>query len=307
MDNNFLQIADWLVAVWQDWQVLIRIILILLIGVIVWWILRVSVQRLVRGVVSGVKGRAGATDTKALESSPMAEARLIQRTRTIGSVLTNLITWGTSVVILMMVLSELGVAISALIAGAGFAGAALGFGAQSLVKDVISGIFIVFEDQYGVGDSVDLGQATGMIEAVGLRVTQVRDLEGTLWYVRNGEILRVGNKSEGWSLVVLDLGLPYQTNLTKAREVISKAAESVAASDLYRKVVIGKPEVWGLQAISGDQVIIRVVQQVRPSSTDALARELREKIKIALDAAKLPMSNPAAPIHIEVDGKTVKN
>jgi small conductance mechanosensitive channel len=112
-----------------------------------------------------------------------------------GSVLANIITWTVFTLAVTMILSELGVAVGALIAGAGIIGAAIGFGAQNLVRDFLSGLFIVLEDQYGVGDRVDLGEASGVVENVGLRVTKLRDSKGTVWFVRNGEILRVGNLS----------------------------------------------------------------------------------------------------------------
>jgi small conductance mechanosensitive channel len=198
------------------------------------------------------------------------------------------------------------VAVGALVAGAGILGAAVGFGAQSLVRDLISGLFIVFEDQYGVGDSVDLGQATGVVESVGLRVTQVRDVSGVLWYVRNGEVVRVGNQSQGWSRVVLDIPLAYSAPQEKARDVILKAAQSVSVDNAFTKQLMGEPEIWGIEILSGEQVVLRVVQQVGPSHADAVARELRARIKAALDKNKIAMATTATPIHVEISGKAVK-
>lgn len=180
--------AQWITTVWQDWSTLIRIVLILIGAVILRSLLLVSVRKVVKGIVSGANNKSGTTGA-------LAQARLVQRAKTMGSVLGNLITWTVYTIAVTMLLSELGVAVGALIAGAGIIGAALGFGAQNLVRDLLSGLFIVLEDQYGVGDKVDLGEASGTVENVGLRVTQLRDSKGTLWYVRNGEILRVGNSS----------------------------------------------------------------------------------------------------------------
>ena len=177
-------------AFWDQWHTPLRIVLILIGTVLVRWIALILVKRVIRGIEDGTRNhKNGKSD------SPIAKARVVQRAKTMGSVLGNLITWTLILFAAGSVLSELGIAIGALIASAGILGAALGFGAQSLVRDLISGMFIIFEDQFGVGDSVDLGQANGVIETVGLRVTQVRDVSGTLWYVRNGEILRVGNSS----------------------------------------------------------------------------------------------------------------
>ena len=183
----------WWGAVWDVWHTPIRILAILVGAVVVRSLLLLSVKRVIRGIISGMNGKA------AIAAGLVQNARVVQRASTLGSVLSNFFTWTVVLVALSSVLSELGVAVGALVAGAGILGAAVGFGAQSLVRDLISGLFIVFEDQYGVGDSVDLGQATGIVESVGLRVTQVRDVSGVLWYVRNGEILRVGNSSHSSS------------------------------------------------------------------------------------------------------------
>lgn len=180
--------AAWFAEVWQDWSTLIRIILIFVFAVVIRALLLLSVKRVVSQIVSGAKSRVNSTGA-------VARARVVQRAKTMGSVLANIITWSIFTLAVTMILSELGVAVGALIAGAGIIGAAIGFGAQNLVRDFLSGLFIVLEDQYGVGDKVDLGEASGVVEAVGLRVTKLRDSKGTVWFVRNGEILRVGNLS----------------------------------------------------------------------------------------------------------------
>lgn len=276
--------------IWGEWGFAIRIALIVVGLFVIRLILLVLIRRVVTSVTSGVKKRAGAEDTKALDASPLARARIVQRARTIGLVLSNLITAGLLISAVIAILSELGVAIGALAAGAGILGAALGFGAQSLVRDFISGLFIVVEDQYGVGDFVDLGSATGVVESIGLRVTQVRDLEGTVWYVRNGEILRVGNSSQGWSRVILDLPLAYNSDLEKAKKVIEEATAKLAESLGSKSGLIGKAQVWGIQAIEGEAIVFRVVQQVRPSKKEELARQIRLEVKKAIDKAGIKLS-----------------
>ena len=290
----------WWGAVWDVWHTPIRIAAIIVGAVIVRSLLLLSVKRVVRGVISGMNGKA------VVASGLVQNARVVQRAQTLGSVLNNFFTWTVVLVALSSVLSELGVAVGALVAGAGILGAAVGFGAQSLVRDLISGLFIVFEDQYGVGDSVDLGQATGVVESVGLRVTQVRDVSGVLWYVRNGEVVRVGNQSQGWSRVVLDIPLAYSAPHDKARDVILKAAQTVSADKQFAKRLMGEPEIWGIELLSGEQVVLRLVQQVGPSHADAVARELRSRIKLALDKSKIALATTAAPIQVEISGKTVK-
>lgn len=284
-----IALPDWLESFYQDWAPAIRILLTIVAALIVRAILQFAIRRTVRGVSKSVRKIEDNGD-----SSPLAQARLLQRTRTIGSVLGNLATWGLTFTVISVVLSEAGVSPGAIIAGAGILGAGLGFGAQSLVRDLISGLFIVFEDQYGVGDSVDLGSASGVVESVGLRVTQVRDLEGTLWFVRNGEILRVGNQSQGWSRVVIDVALAYQTNVTKAQEVLAKAAKSVKGKSL------APAEIWGINALSGDQVVVRLVQKTKPEHKDDLARELRLAVKTELDKNKIKLAPGSNSIFVNI-------
>lgn len=279
----------WFTEFWVTYQTPIHIVLILLIAIIGRALLLVSVRRVVSGVVSGVKSEAKAVAEDA--ESPLAKARVIQRTKTIGSVLSNFITWAIALVTLTMTLNELGVEVGALIAGAGILGAAVGFGAQSLVRDLISGLFIVFEDQFGVGDVVDLGEIKGVIEAVGLRVTQVRDVEGTLWYVRNGEIARVGNKSQGFSRVIVDLSFDPTVDVEKAKSVLLSAAAAVAKSKSSSELLIGAAEVWGIQAISGDALVIRLVQQTTAKGVDDVAQELRAALAVELKKSKLSLAS----------------
>jgi small-conductance mechanosensitive channel len=282
----------WINEVFGEWGFAVRIGLIVIGLLVIRWILLVFIKRIVTTVTSGVKKREGAADTKALDASPLARARTVQRARTIGLVLSNLLTAGLTISAAIAILSELGIAIGALAAGAGILGAALGFGAQSLVKDFLAGLFIVVEDQYGVGDFVDLGSAIGIVESIGLRVTQVRDLEGTVWYVRNGEILRVGNQSQGWSRIILDLPLAYDSDLDKAKKVLEAAAAKLTETPGLKTGLIGKAEVWGIQALAGEGVVFRLVQQVRPSKKDALSRALRLEVKKALDKAGVKLSVP---------------
>ncbi len=292
---------QWLDDVAGEWALLIRIALIVLGLIALRWVLLVIVRRVVTTVTTGVKRREGAADTKALDASPLARARIVQRARTIGLVLSNLITASLTISAMIAILAELGIAIGALAAGAGILGAALGFGAQSLVKDFLAGLFIVVEDQFGVGDFVDLGTATGVVESIRLRVTQIRDSEGTVWYVRNGEILRVGNQSQGWSRIILDLPLAYNSDLDKAKKAIEQAAAKLTETPALKSGLIGKAEVWGIQALGGEEVTFRMVQQVRPSKKDAITRALRMEVKKSLDKAGVSLSS------LEQRAKTRKN
>ncbi|MFM2023126.1 MAG: hypothetical protein RIR89_518 [Actinomycetota bacterium] len=175
----------------EQWSLPLNILVVVIVAVIAKVILSAATRRAVRTVVSGVS-KVQRADLDVV----MAEQRLAARTKTIASVLDNFATWVITITAIVMVLSELGVNVGALIAVSTVVGAAIGFGAQTLVKDLISGLFIVFEDQYGVGDRVQLDGVTGVVERVGLRVTEVRDEDSVLWFIRNGEILKVGNFSQ---------------------------------------------------------------------------------------------------------------
>ncbi len=189
-----------------------------LLGLIVRWVLHKVVDRLMRRAEAGVLPD---------RVSAAVSARRAQRAMTIGSVLKSVITIVLIAVFGTMMLSEIGVNIAPIIASAGIIGIALGFGAQSLVRDFLSGIFMIFEDQYGVGDVVDVGEATGTIEAVTLRVTRLRDLSGTVWYVPNGEILRVGNMSQNWARAVVDVSVGYAEDLARVKRVLAEVAHDL--------------------------------------------------------------------------------
>lgn len=284
------EMPAWITNFYADWGPLLRIILSVLAALLLRALLQFGIGRVVKSITKSVRKLEHITK----DESPLAQARLLQRTRTIASVLGNLATWGLTFAVISVVLTEAGVSTGAIIAGAGILGAGLGFGAQSLVRDLISGLFIVFEDQYGVGDSVDLGEAEGVVESVGLRVTQVRDLEGTLWFVRNGEIIRVGNQSQGWARAVIDVALEYQTDISKAQEALTRAAQSIDGKAL------GEPEIWGINALSGDQIVLRLVQKTKPEDKDYVARELRHAVKIELDKEKIKLATGSNSIYVNL-------
>ena len=290
--------TDWFTTFWGQWHTLIRVLLIILGSVIGRWVLMLVVKRIVKSIEAGSRVKLKVSNPFGGDISPLANARLIQRTHTMASVLNNFITWTIFILALSAILSELGVAVGALAAGAGLLGAGIGFGAQSLIKDLISGLFIVGEDQFGVGDSVNLGEISGSVESVGLRVTQVRDVDGVLWYVRNGEILRVGNHSQGWSRAVVDIALDYNNDIEAAKRVIEQAAGTVASDPDNTEKVLGEPSVVGIQVLSGDQVVIRVVQKVKFGKADDLAIGLRTELKKSLDAAGIQLASSRQSIFL---------
>ena len=262
----------------QDWEPLIRIVFIIVGAITLAIVLRLSSRKIVNAIISGVNTHAREVADKVVE-----EQRILQRTRTIASVLDNFILWGISITAVVMVLGELGVNIGALIAVTSILGAAIGFGAQSLVKDILSGIFIVFEDQYGVGDWVDVGEANGEVEKVGLRVTELRDVHGTLWFVRNGEITRVGNYTQDWARALLDLPFSYENDIDKVNKLITEVSLELSKDPQFDPSILGEPEIWGMDYVSGEQFVIRVALTTKPSKQWAVTRELRSRLKIAFD------------------------
>ncbi len=183
---------------------------------------------------------------------------------------------------IMLCLAELEVNLGPILAGAGIAGVALGFGAQSLVRDFLTGIFIVIEDQYGVGDVVDVGEASGTVEEVTLGVTRIRGLDGTVWHVPNGEIKRSGNKSQYWARVILDVPVAYDADIAAASALIKQVADCVWRG-AKKDFVLPEPEVWGVEDFGADSIAIRLAVKTLPGSQWAVARELRAQLKEAFD------------------------
>ncbi|MFJ4039018.1 mechanosensitive ion channel family protein [Microbacterium sp. NPDC090007] len=248
------------------------------------WILRVIIRRVVDRIVNGAKSKARVDDTQALDRSPLSAVRLVQRTRTLGTILQNIVNVVLVIVALVWVASIVAPdALASLTLLTAAVGAGLGFGAQNIVKDVLNGIFIVAEDQIGIGDVVDLGLATGIVEFVSVRITHVRDVNGTLWYVRNGEITRIGNMSQGWSRVIIDLAVPTDADIADVEKAMLAAAKTMAKETKWRSRILEQPEIWGLESISGDAIVIRLVMKTRSSAKDDVARELRARLKRAID------------------------
>lgn len=225
------------------------------------------------------RGRAGREGTLAL----MSERRR-QRAQTTGSVLRSIATVVIFGIATMMALQNLGMNLAPLLASAGIAGVAVGFGAQNLVQDYMAGIFMLLEDQYGVGDTIDIGEATGVVEVVTLRTTRLRDADGIVWYVRNGEVTRVGNESQGWSRAVVDFPVPYDSDVDRIMALLRETAAEFAVDGDWKDKLTGEPDVWGVQALSGTAVIIRLVVKTTAGDQGPVSRELRRRAKAALDA-----------------------
>lgn len=224
--------------------------------------------------------------------------RASQRAQTLGTLFKSIATTIIWAVALMMLLGEFDVNLGPLIAGAGIIGVAVGFGAQSIVRDLLTGVFMLIEDQYGVGDVVDLGDAVGTVESVGLRTTRLRDISGTVWHVPNGAIARVGNMSQLWARVPLDLDVAYDTDLDEAMAIIKRVADDVWHEQGDSTTVLEEPSVAGVQAFGADAVTIRVMLKTEPAEQWATARLLRKRIKDAFDAAGIEIPFPQRTVWV---------
>jgi small conductance mechanosensitive channel len=248
-----------------------------------------------RRQVEEVEGRFAILANRAMEKAQrLAEQaeRSKQRAEALGSVLRSVASMVIYGLALMIVFGEFGVSLGPLVAGAGIVGIALGFGAQKLVQDFLSGIFMLIEDQYGVGDVIDVGEAAGVVEEVNLRTTRLRDVHGTVWHIPNGEIRRVGNKSQQWARAVLDVEVAYDTDINHAAAVIKAVADEVWGEQLENATVLEEPEIWGVEMFGDSAVVIRVVLKVEPGEQFATMREVRKRLKLAFDREGIEIPFP---------------
>jgi len=285
-----------------------RILLILIAAIVLKWVINRFIKRLTSGAREGrVPGllrpfREHVPDALQ-EAAGVRTERRRQRAEALGSVLRSLASISIFAVASMLILAELGVNLAPLIASAGIAGIALGFGAQNLVKDFISGLFMLLEDQYGVGDVVDLGEASGTVEAVGLRITTLRDGRGVLWYIRNGEIVRVGNRSQGWALVIIDLPIGF-ARVDQVTAALREAANSLAEDPEYADVLLDPPEVLGVEQTTVDGSIIRTTAKTASEGQWRVGRELRRRLTEALEQAGITQQISASRMFIRPPSPT---
>jgi moderate conductance mechanosensitive channel len=270
-----------LVRVWlaQPASVVLRIIFVLLIAVLI----RIAAHRLINRITARVAQTGGNGKTDAAHML-MGERRR-QRSKALGSILRNAASVLIFGIAAVTIAGDLGLNLAPVLASAGVLGLAIGFGAQSLVRDFLSGIFMLLEDQYGVGDVIDAGDATGTVEAVSLRVTRLRDVNGVVWHVRNGTINRIGNESQGWARAVVDFPVAYDQDLPEVRQTMKDTADEMWQEPRWHDVIMEEPEVWGVESVSSDAIVMRLVARTLPLRQWEVARELRERLKNALASA----------------------
>lgn len=281
----------------------LSVAIIIIACVVIALVLRVVIRRVVHRIVDSAKNKADVDDTQALERSPLADMRLVQRTRTLGTILQNIVNVMLVVIAIVLVVNTLdNTLLGSLTLLTAAIGAGLGFGAQNIVKDVLNGMFIVAEDQIGIGDVVDLGLASGVVEYVSVRITQVRDVNGTLWYVRNGEVLRIGNMSQGWARAIIDLGVPLDADLEQVEQAALDTAQALAKDSKWRTRIIEKPELWGLESIGGEALVVRIVIKARANAKDDVAQELRKRLLVALREKEIALPSMATVVPTGLDG-----
>lgn len=259
-----------------------------------------GIERVANRAIKLNKERAN-RDDRAPETPEqhIEQMRREQRARSISQLLRSTITVFLWAIAAVTVMSILGINIGPIVASAGVVGVALGFGAQTLVKDYLAGIFSILEDQFGIGDLVDVGPVVGIVEEVGLRVTRLRDLSGVVWYVRNGEILRVANRSQGWTMAVVDVPVSYDSDLELVKSIVEKVADEMSQDNACAELIIDRPEYAGVESVSGEAVVIRVTARALPDNQVAASREIRERMKNALDSAGVTV-----PVVLRIPGQT---
>ena len=271
------------------------VLVIIVAALIIRWLAKRFIGRVVRrasrGSVPSVLANSKAGELLA-DLRPGASERRRQRASAMGDLLGSIATIIIIGIAFVMVLDQVGVNIAPLLTGAGILGVALGFGAQTLVKDFLAGIFMIMEDQFGVGDVIDMGEASGTVEAVGLRVTRLRDVNGTVWYVRNGEVLRIGNQSQNWARTVLDVTVGYEADLAQVQTILADVAHTLYEEPALQGIIIEEPEVWGVERFDKDGAVVRVVLKTAPLEQWTVARTMRQRIKASFDEAgiRIPTS-----------------
>ncbi|WP_286256574.1 mechanosensitive ion channel family protein [Streptomyces graminofaciens] len=276
--------ASWVEENWSTWLAIgLRVLLIVVIAVI----LRVMVRRAITKLIDRMSRTPQGEDNTTLGGLLVNVERRRQRSQAIGSVLRSVASFVILGTAALMVLATFEINLAPLLASAGVAGVAIGFGARNLVTDFLSGVFMILEDQYGVGDTVDAGVASGEVIEVGLRVTKLRGDNGEIWYVRNGEVKRIGNLSQGWAMAGVDVTVRADEDLDHVRRILNEVGETMSKEEPWNELLWGPIEVLGLDSVALDSMVVRVSAKTMPGKALTIERELRWRIKKAFDAADI--------------------
>jgi len=285
-------VGDWLAGA------PLLILTTVVLGVVARWVLHRLIDRVVATATSRRAEHLARIPGagRALQAvGGVANARHVQRTETVGALLKSITTFVVFGITALTVMSLVGIPLGPMLASASVGGVALAFGAQSLVKDFLSGVFMIVEDQYGVGDVIDTGEVVGTVENVSLRVTQLRDAGGMTWYVRNGEIIRIGNKTQGWSTAIVDVPIAYDQDVEKAITVIRDVVGVMDDDDAFKDILLEEPNVVGVESIANGVITIRIVAKTIANEQFGVQREMRERVKAAFDRDGVRSPQPVMP------------
>lgn len=283
-----------------------EIAFIVVIAFVAWVLARRLISRTVEEMkdpetVGRINRLKRTTQFSVAEGERRHSPRRAQRADALGALARSVATAVIWLLAIFLILGAVGINLAPLIASAGIVGIALGFGAQELVQDLISGIFMLVEDQYGVGDIIDVGEATGVVESVGLRSTRIRAIDGTLWHVPNGEIRRVGNMSQQWARTLLDISVAYDTDVDAAMALITEVACIMAAEEGYADKFLEEPEMWGVEDFGADSIVLRLVIKTRPAEQWTVGRELRRRLKHAFDEVGVEIPFPQRTVWLRAE------
>ncbi|MGQ4418520.1 mechanosensitive ion channel family protein [Streptomyces sp. SAS_269] len=285
--------ASWVEQNWSTWLAMgLQIVLVVVVAVA----LRAMVRRAITKLIAHMTRTAQAAEGGALGGLLVNVERRRQRAAAIGSVLRSVASFLILGTAALMVLSTFKINLAPLLASAGVAGVAIGFGARNLVTDFLSGVFMILEDQYGVGDIIDAGVASGEVIEVGLRVTKLRGDGGEIWYVRNGEVKRIGNLSQGWATAGVDVTVRASEDLDRVKTILDEVAEKMSKEEPWNELLWGQVEVLGLDSVLIDSMVLRLTARTMPGKSVAVERELRWRVKRAFDAASIRIVGGATAV-----------
>lgn len=299
-----IKLPEW---TWQEvWNVAetpVRLVGLILFAFLARWLAHRTIDRLAAQAAgfTPLKLPGNGKAAKLLRSSVTPAARTPynerrgQRANALASLFKSITTAVVGTIVILMVLDALGFALAPLLASAGIAGAAIAFGAQNLVKDFLSGVFMLVEDQFGVGDVINMGDIVGTVEGVSLRVTRIRDGDGVLWHIRNGEVLRIGNKSQGWSALTLDVSIAYDEDVDRVESLLNETAAAMAEEEEWRDKFIEAPTSLGIQQVTSTEVTVRMLGKCVANEQFAVERELRQRIKVVFDKENVKVPPPTWP------------
>jgi small conductance mechanosensitive channel len=267
----------------EPWlETTLKVIGIVVLAIVGVWAVRLAIKAAVRHVL----------ERRAVEEGQLTAGDLERRVRTLQRLAVRIAASVIGLVALLMILDQFAISIGPAIAGLGVVGIAVGFGAQTLIRDWLAGVFIILENQYSAGDVVRISGVDGVVEDFSLRRTTLRDLDGTVHTVPNGSIVVASNMTRGWARVNLDISVAYDTDIDRASAIIDEVGRSLTTDDKWRHRIIEPPSVQRVNALGDSSVALKVLGQVRPAEQWAVAGELRKRILAAFAAEGIAVPYP---------------